>query len=102
MAEVEDRDDVRVAEPRCRPRLGDEHSNELRVRREEGAYLLDDDNFLEPFWAGNRAKINLGHPALRQLADDAIATDGLSRLERQGRRRLCDQPVRALRGWRKP
>jgi hypothetical protein len=75
LADVLHLDDVAVVERPGEPRLGDEHLDELGVRRLLLADPLDHDVALEAFEAARLGQQEVRHPTLRQLSQDLIPAE---------------------------
>ena len=106
LADVEDRDDVRVVQPGGGPRLVQEPSAAVRVGRGVGAEHLQRDRAVEP---DVDRLVDDPHAAAAQLADDPVAGDPPPRFEPDGPGRAGRRPgpapapgPPARRGGRRP
>ena len=82
-ADLEDGDDVGMVDPRCEPRLLEEHLDELGFARQVRVKALDPDEPLKAPGAGETTEIHGRHAAGRELGDQletvepsALAFDG--------------------------
>ncbi len=82
---------VGMIEQRGDARLVDEHLHELRLRRQLGEDALQHHQLVEPRQRAHAREIDLRHAAGRQVLDDLVAADALTRGD--GRRRRHDSSV---------
>ena len=84
--QLEDVDQVRVAQVRDEARLVEEHLDDAALDREVGQDPLDDDRALEAVGPLQASEEDLGHPAAREAPDDLVASYPLRRtsLHRMG------------------
>ena len=83
-AELEDGHHVRVVDQRRHPRLVQEHAHELRLFGEVRENALDDHDFPEALRTVLAREVHLGHPAVRDLREQRVASELLG-CERRGR-----------------
>jgi hypothetical protein len=75
LPDVEDLDDVRMAQRRGDARLVEQHVDERLVLVHRGQDPLDDEELLEPGHALLDGEEQLGHPARRELANERVLTE---------------------------
>jgi hypothetical protein len=80
LAEVEDLDDVRVAQARTHPRLVDEHRHEVRIARVLRQDSFDRNDLLEAVRPPTSSKVDLRHTARSDPPEQLVGT------QPQGRR----------------
>ena len=73
LAQLEDLADVRVGEPRCQPRLVEEHLDEPRVAQQFGEHALDHQLLAEAGHAGLPGEKYFGHASAAQRAHELVA-----------------------------
>ena len=73
LPDVEDADDVGVAEPCAEPSLVEEHPDEVRVRRQMRKHALDRDLLLEALNASGLPEEHLGHASSLEFLDQVIS-----------------------------
>ncbi len=76
LVELEDLDDVGVAEPRGEARLLDEHPDEVAPRRVLAADELQRDLLHHPGRAGHLGAPHVGHPARRERLEEPVLAEG--------------------------
>jgi hypothetical protein len=86
-AEIEHLHHVRVREAHRELGLAHEHLDELGLPRQLRQDPLDDEDLLEAFDAVGLGTEDLGHPALADLLEERIPTEGLVLRRRVGRGR---------------
>ena len=108
-AEIDDRYDVRVVQPRRDPCLVVEHGHEARVVRQVGVEHLDREQALKAGFPGAARQIDDAHAAARELADHVVDADPPrgsalrspvepTRLQRLCHQKLPRKPIAALPG----
>src|SRR5262249_5716779 len=86
LAELEGLHDVRVIEHGGKPRLVEEHLDELGVVGEVIVQALDDDVLLEPGRTADPREVNLGRSAQGEKSQDLVLAETLAK-QRPGPRR---------------
>ncbi len=87
LSEVEDLDDVRVAEVGADARLVDEHRDEVGIARVLGKDAFDGDDFLEAVRALAAREVHLRHPARRDPPEQLVGPQAHRRRDAGDRHR---------------